>query len=208
MSPFSWAPSRQRYYWDSSHCVPSAKRSHDTTRSPTDIRAPRRSRAPRPSGATRYMMESSSGMKVIVPPALPIQDYLEAYTWFRWHSWFWPTMTAVYVIVFTVWFATGGSAMTVPLVLWTLWCVGSYFIPLQYCASRVQKAHLRCGEISYTFGATGFDVRTSVGTSKTLWAAVDRFVETRRSFVIGFATSAFLLDSKAFHRGDRPGSIS
>ena len=142
------------------------------------------------------MIESPSGTTVTVSIEREIQDYREAYAWWRWHSWAWPSLIATWAVASVVVLWTFGGAALAYVLVWALLIGIVYFAGLALAASRMQKAHRGNGATSYTFSAAGFEHRSSVGHSQSSWAAVDRAVETRRSFLLVYANACFLMIPK------------
>ncbi len=68
-----------------------------------------------------------------------------------------------------------------------------YYGSLHGIAAKMYKAHLLNGETTYIFTPTGFDYRSGRATSSNTWAAVDKLVETRRSFLLIYANTMFVL---------------
>ena len=124
------------------------------------------------------------------------EDYREAYTWLRWHSWTWPGIIAGFLVVSTTLRFTTRANVFPYMVLWVTIMAFGYFVSLHRIASKMQKTHARNGATSYTFDARGFQYRSDVTHSETYWDAVDRVVETRRSFLLVYANTCFLIIPK------------
>jgi hypothetical protein len=153
------------------------------------------------------VIETSVAIRAVIPSERPIEDYLEAYTWFRWHSWAWPALTTFYLLACVASLLIAGSDVAVYVVVWGLALAGAYFIGLRHCASKMQVAHRRIGEATYIFKADGFEAQSSAGQSQTFWTAVDRVIETRRSFLIVFANTLFFLIPKRCVVGNDPATL-
>jgi hypothetical protein len=124
-----------------------------------------------------------------------IRDYRDAYTWLRWHSWLWPTLAAVAIFVCVAAALSRQPYATYAYVYAGL--VGVLYVwELLRVSSRMKNANDRHGSVSYTFTEDGFLYRSSVSHSETAWAAIDRAAETRRSFLLMYATGAFLIIPK------------
>lgn len=124
------------------------------------------------------------------------QDYREAYAWLRWRSWTWPVNIGVSLVVSAALLFTIGSNALPYVAIWAVVLVIGYFVSLRRVASRMQNAHVRNGATSYTFNANGFEYRSDVGHSETSWHAVNRAAETRRSFLLVYANTCFLVIPK------------
>ena len=135
-------------------------------------------------------------LPITVPTNRVAQDYREAYAWLRWRSWGWPSVV-VLLAAMSFWkFWVGGLASLPVVALWAVLAAGLYFWGLSRIASRMQEAHKKTGATSYTFSRDGFDYQSSVSQSHTSWSAVDRAAETRRSFLLIYANTCFLIIPK------------
>lgn len=135
-------------------------------------------------------------VSITVPISRTIQDYREAYGHLRWRSWGWPLTVLIYVVISLVLFATKGVSEFWFIGLWGAILVVSYILGLSGIASRMQKAHLKNGPTSYTFDDEGFQYQSSLSQSRTSWTAVNRAMETRRSFLLVYANTCFLIIPK------------
>jgi len=135
---------------------------------------------------------------VVVPIKRCAADYREAYSWQRWHTASWPVLLLAALAIAFLMFSNYDRARAVTFIVADLLgLVGIYYISLFVVASRMQKAHLLNGETTYTFTSDGFDYRSDQSTSSTTWTAVSKAVETRRSYLLIYANSCFLIIPKA-----------
>lgn len=72
-----------------------------------------------------------------------------------------------------------------------------YTLSLSVIAARMMKTHAANGASSYTFSSDGYEYLSDVSTSTTLWAAVRKVVETRRSYLLFKSNSSFVIIPKA-----------
>ena len=135
---------------------------------------------------------------VVVPIQRTAVDYREAYTWLRWHSPSWPVLIASCVVVAGLFFWFVGTAAAIRfIVLELIFLSASYFITLTSLVKKMQAAHALNGATSYTFTPNGFDYKSERSSSTTSWDVVNRAVETKRSFLLVYANTCFLIIPKA-----------
>lgn len=147
----------------------------------------------------------SEEVSITVPIKRTAQDYREAYAWLRWHSWAWPSTVVIAAVIALEMLLKGGVHALPSVALGALVLAGLYLFGLVSIVSRMQNAHKKNGETSYTFNGNGFDYESAVSRSQTAWDAVNRAVETRRSFLLVYANTCFLIIPKRCVReGDIP----
>jgi hypothetical protein len=134
---------------------------------------------------------------IVVPIARNAEDYREAFGWQRWRSWSWPTMVIMTALLGLYWFHDSIYVLGVFAVLEVVGLTIYYQVSLTLLASRMQKAHAASGEASYTFTASGFDYRSEVQSLTTSWQAINKATETKRSYLLIYANTSFLIIPKA-----------
>lgn len=134
---------------------------------------------------------------IVVPIVRSLADYRDAYSWYRWHSWFVPGA----IVLGAAWgiFRFHDSPFALIAFFAVTGVLMAIFFPISSAivAARMMKAHAANGASSYAFSAAGYEYRSDVSESSTGWDTVKKVVETRRSYLLFKSSSRFVIIPKA-----------
>jgi hypothetical protein len=144
---------------------------------------------------------------IVVPIVRTLADYRDGYSWYRWHSGFVPATIVIAVVWGIFRFHNSPVGLVTFFVITAVGLAIYYALSLSVIAARMMKAHAANGASSYTFSSNGYEYRSDVSESSTLWSGVRKVVETRRSYLLFVAGSRFVIIPKACVPADKAAQL-
>jgi hypothetical protein len=136
--------------------------------------------------------------RIAVPITRSIADYREAYMWLPWRTRSWRLLAIPAVAIVGSLVLASDLPGRVTFVAVSLCAMAAvYYAALLGIAAKMYRAHLRNGATTYTFSPAGFDCNSERSTSSTQWSALQQAVETRRSFLLVYPNTCFLIVPKS-----------
>ncbi len=152
-------------------------------------------------------VSDSQGDSIVVPIVRSLADYRDGYSWYRWHSGFVPATIVIAVAWGIFRFHSSPLGLITFFVITGVGLAIYYALSLSVIAARMMKSHAANGASSYTFSSDGYEYRSDVSESSTLWSGVRRVVETRRSYLLFKTNSSFVIIPKACVPADKAAAL-